>query len=305
MSQDDSDGLPDNRLFELYEQYIGEPDTQTDVYLGFGLFFIGVALAVIAAITFVTGVAAFGYREGSYFVFANVAFVAALLSLPVLLLGIDVLLPVERKAVLVSAGGVLVTVVATAAFSWYYPSQWAEFGASTMLTILGAYGVGLAVVAAATGAALVAHQLERAKPHPSEIEGIEEEAEEESISEAEIEQDIEAAMDGVEMSWGGVEKHESKRLSFSTEDTFEAANVDVEAETTRESGGVDAQVSGLKALKGGDTKTATSSSTVDDQTTKLNELRQRREEEQAAESDEGVLGDIGLVNRLRGLVGRN
>lgn len=151
----------------------------------------------------------------------------------------------------------------------------------------------------------VAHQLERAKPHPSEIEGIEEEDEEESISEDQIEQDIESAMEGVEMSWGGVEKHESKRLSFSTEDSFEAANVDVEAETTRESGGVDAQVSGLKALKGGDTKTATSSSTVDDQTSKLNELRQQRKQEQAAESDEGMLAELGLLDRLRALVGRN
>lgn len=305
MTEDGSDGLPDNRLFDLYEQYIGEPDTETDVYLGFGLFFVGVALAVIAGITFVTGVAAFGYREGSYFAFANVAFVAAMLSLPVLLLGIDILLPVERKAVFASVGGVLVTVGATAAFSWYYPSQWAEFGASTMLTILGTYGVGLAVVAAATGAALVAHQLERAKPHPAEIEGIEEDEEDESISEEEIERDIESAMEGVEMSWGGVEKHESKRLSFSTDEAFEANNVDVEAETTRQSGGVDAQVSGLRALKGGDTKTATSSSTVDDQTSKLNELRQRRQEEQATDSDEGVLASVGLLDRVRGLLGRN
>ncbi|MFC7114493.1 hypothetical protein ACFQH2_05350 [Natronoarchaeum sp. GCM10025703] len=85
MTEDGSDTLPDNKLFDLYEQYIGEPDAQTDVYLGFGLFFIGVALAVIAAVTFIGGVTAFGYREGSYFVFANAAFVAALLSLPLLL----------------------------------------------------------------------------------------------------------------------------------------------------------------------------------------------------------------------------
>jgi|AntDeeMinimDraft_5_1070356.scaffolds.fasta_scaffold02605_2 hypothetical protein len=305
MTEDGSDTLPDNKLFDLYEQYIGEPDAQTDVYLGFGLFFIGVALAVIAAVTFIGGVTAFGYREGSYFVFANVAFVAALLSLPLLLLGVDVLLPVEQKAVLASAAGVVVTIGATVAFSWYYPSQWAEFGATTMLTILGTYGVGLAVVAAATGAALVAHQLERAKPHPSEIEAVEEDEVEESISEEDIEQDIESAMEGVEMSWGGVEKQESKRLSFSASDSFEAANVDVEAETTRQTGGVDTQVSGLKALKGGDTKTATSSSTVDDQTSKLNELRQRKQQEEANEENDGVIADIGLIDRVRGLLGRN
>ena len=28
---------PDNVLFDLYERYIGEPEAETDVYLGFGL----------------------------------------------------------------------------------------------------------------------------------------------------------------------------------------------------------------------------------------------------------------------------
>ena len=31
----DLDGTPDNVLFEWYERYIGDPETETDVYLGF------------------------------------------------------------------------------------------------------------------------------------------------------------------------------------------------------------------------------------------------------------------------------
>ncbi|ADJ15357.1 hypothetical protein C497_12806 [Halalkalicoccus jeotgali B3] len=33
-------------LIEWYERYIGEPDAQTDIYTGFGLFFGGIALAI-------------------------------------------------------------------------------------------------------------------------------------------------------------------------------------------------------------------------------------------------------------------
>ena len=41
-----TDGTPDNVLFEWYGRYIGDPETETDVYLGFGLFFGGIALGV-------------------------------------------------------------------------------------------------------------------------------------------------------------------------------------------------------------------------------------------------------------------
>ena len=35
------EAVPDNVLYDLYETYIGEPEEETDVYLGFGLFFGG------------------------------------------------------------------------------------------------------------------------------------------------------------------------------------------------------------------------------------------------------------------------
>lgn len=305
MTEDGSDTLPDNKLFDLYEQYIGEPDAQTDVYLGFGLFFVAIAFAVIGFALFLWA----GLLEAGsdpYWTRRVFGFSLGMLSIPAAMLSVVVLLPVEKRAVYSAAAGMAICLLAVAVFVSVYPSNWNVQGATDYsIQTTAVYAVGMTVITASTGAALIAHQLAQVKPHPSEIEAVEEDEVEESISEEEIEQDIESAMEGVEMSWGGVEKQESKRLSFSTEDSFEAANVDVEAETTRQSGSVDAQVSGLKALKGGDTKTATSSSTVDDQTSKLNELRQRKQEEDATEDDGGVIADIGLVDRIRGLLGRD
>ncbi len=111
-------------------------------------------------------------------------------------------------------------------------------------------------------------------------------------------------MDGVELSWGGVEKTEHSRLTFS-EDEFDDIDVDVQAKTTRSSG-VDSQVAGLKGLKGGETKTTTSSSTVDDQTAKLRELREEQQANEASSSaTESESAVSSLLDRIRTLLTRN
>lgn len=300
------DDLPDNVLFDWYDSLFGDPESETDVYLGFGLFFIGLGLAAIAAVVFFAGVVAFGFREDPYFIFATVAFSAALLSLPLALLGVDVLLPIEQKAVIASVAGVVITVAATIAFGWSYPDQWAEFDAARMLAVLGTYAVGLTVVAAATGAALIAQQLERAQaPAPSEIEPKADEEPEESYSDEEIRSDIEEAMDGVDMTWGGVEKSENKRLSFTSDfetDVDKSAFDNIEANKTIQDGGVDAQVTGLKQMKGGETKTATSESTVDDQTAALRELKKQKEQDEVPD-DAPVAEQNGFFGRLLSKLG--
>jgi hypothetical protein len=74
--------------------------------------------------------------------------------------------------------------------------------------------------------------------------------------------------------------------------------------------GLDSQIQNLKAMKGGEKKTATSKSTVDDQTKKLKELRKRREREKQRKDEEtssiaaatgkgaGVVGRIKQILRL-------
>jgi len=308
MTEDATGELPDNKLFELYEQYLGEPDAETDVYLGFGLFFVGIAFAVIGLGLFAWS-GAFEYGTGAFWSRRALSFALGMLSVPTLMLSLVVLLPVERRATLSGLGGWTICLLAVVAFWRVYPSNWnVADAADYSIQVTAVFAVGMTVITASTGAALIAHQLARARPGPADIDPVEDEGEEETAYTTEqIEEDIEDAMEGVDLSWGGVEKHESKRLEFSTGPEFDASGVDVEATTTRQSGSVDDQVSGLRQLKGGDKKTATSESTVDDQTNKLKELREQRRKEEEADDDDGIvagIGGSGLVDRVRSVLGR-
>lgn len=307
MTDDATGDLPDNKLFELYEQYIGEPDAETDVYLGFGLFFVGIAFAVIALGLFVWA-GAFERGASAYWARRGPAFALGMLSVPTLMLSLVVLLPVEKRALLSGVGGWTICLLAVGVFWRVYPDNWnvAE-SADYSVQVTAVFALGMTVITASTGAALIAHQLARARPGPTDIDPMEEEDEEETYTTEQIEEDIENAMEGVDLSWGGVEKHESKRLEFSSGPEFDASGVDVEATTTRQEGSVDDQVSGLRQLKGGEKKTATSESTVDDQTNKLKELREQRRKEEAADDEEGLvagIGGSGLLDKLRGALGR-
>ncbi|WP_049923275.1 DUF7139 domain-containing protein [Halopiger djelfimassiliensis] len=298
----------DGYLFDLYRRYIGEPENRTDVYLGFGLFLGGIGLAVVALVLFLWS-STFDRSNQAYFMWVRPAYALGMLSLPAMILGVVVLLPSDRKVLGVSTAGAVVTVAATVGFVLVYPENW-NFMNETDYTVevTATYAVGLAGVTASTGAALIAHYLDMAR----EVERIEvgsDDDESESYSDEEIQQDIDEAMDGVELSWGGVEKTEHRQLRFS-EDEFDDVSVSTSAGTkTVRSSGVDDQVAGLKGLKGGETKTTTSSSTVDDQTAKLRELREQQRDQQAPESpadDEGLRGTVsGLLERFRVLVTRN
>lgn len=298
------DSLPDNVLFDLYEQYIGEPETETDVYLGFGLFFVAISLAAVALLAFVTGVVVYGYRESGYFTFVEAAGSLGLLSLPLAMLSIVVLLPSERRATYGAVAGLVVTGAATVGFASYYPEYWAEFGSREMLLVVGTYAFGLALVLAATATSLVAHQIERVRaPAPSEIDVDPQEEPEETISDEQIERDIEQAMEDVDLTWGGVEQTEHRKLELNTDfvdDELQGGSIDVDAKTVV-SEGTDSQVTGLKQMKGENAaKTATSESTVDDQTAALNELKQQKQEDQvpdnAPTSDAGLLS--GVLSKL-------
>ncbi|WP_323171815.1 permease [Natrialba sp. PRR66] len=285
----------DGYLFDLYRRYIGEPESRTDVYLGFGLFLGGIGLAVVALVLFLWS-STFSRSNPAYFTWVRPAYALGMLSLPAMILGVVVLLPSDRKVIGISGAGALVTLAATIGFLFAYPDNW-NFMAERDYTVevTATYAVGLAGITASTGAALVAHYLELARQTEAVDAGDEDETETEDdpeFSDADIERDIDAAMEGVELSWGGVEKTEHKRLNFSGNE-FDGVSVDTDAGTkTTRSSGVDDQVAGLKGLKGGETKTTTSQSTVDDQTAKLKELReQQREDEQSAEG--GRQGGVG------------
>jgi hypothetical protein len=228
-----------------------------------------------------------------------------MVSLPLVLMGIVVLLPVERRATGGAVVGALLSFAATGWFFTVYPQSWQEYGIEQTLQVIGLYSGGLAIVTISTATALIAQQLEQVKaPAPSEIKVNEDEPEEEeSYSEEEIRADIEQAMEGVEMTWGGVEKSDNRQLSFSGGfgGDVDRSGFDVEPDKRVESGGVDTQVTGLRQMKGGETKTATSNTTVDDQTAALQELKQQKKEDKvpdnAPTADDGLLSN--LLSRLR------
>ncbi|ELY69309.1 DUF7139 domain-containing protein [Natrinema versiforme] len=301
----------DGYLFDLYRRYIGEPEDRTDVYVGFGLFLGGIGLAIIGLLLFLWG-NTFEARSGGYFAWVGPAYALAMTALPVTMLGIVVLLPSERRMLYTSIAGVAVTIGAVVGFLVAYPDNWNGYGADYTVEVIATYAVGLAAITASTGAALIAHYLDMAQQAEVVATETADADDDPELTDEEIQQDIDDAMDGVELSWGGVEKTEHKRLNFSSDD-LDDVSIDTDAgTTTTRSSGVDAQVSGLKGLKGGETKETTSKSTVDDQTAKLKELReqQRAEELATADDDSGAVDTVrkpvaSLLDRFRNLLKRN
>lgn len=295
----------DGYLFDLYRRYIGEPEERTDVYVGFGLFFGGIGIAVTALVLFLWGSTHEVHTvDSAYYDWIQPAYALGMLSLPAMMLGIVVLLPAERKVRYTSVVGAIITIGAVIGFVYAYPMHW-NFVREVDYTIevVATYALGLSGLIASTGAALVAHYLDLARQAETVQIDAEEDGEEE-LSDADVQRDIDEAMEDVELSWGGVQKTEHKRLSFSSDD-FEDVSVDTDVGTkTARSSGVDAQVAGLKGLKGGETKTTTSSSTVDDQTSKLKELREQKRTEELATADNEGSAISGLLDRLRGLLSR-
>lgn len=310
-----SESNAENRLLEYYRRYVGDPDRTIDVYAGFGLFFAGIGLGLI-------GVAIFFYSATlppealSTYAVREVAAVAAAVGLPALLLGVVVLLPVDRRMLYLAGVGAAITLVAVGLFTWAYPYNWnVPDSADYSAQVVAVYTLGLVAVIAATGGALVAHRVERATgaaaggaaggdaASGTGAEGTGDAGGEgETVSEADVRADIERELEDAELTWGGVERSETRRLEL---DTSAVDDVDVDreklagsaTETRTTSGTVNDAVSELKGLQGGEKKTASGEGT-DDQAAKLRELReQQRQEAEADDEDESV------VDRIKGLFG--
>lgn len=283
----------EDRLFELYRRYIGEPDSKRDVYLGFGLFFGGVALGLVGLGLFLlerslaAGTPVWWLRR--------IAFAVGALGLPALLLGVVVLLPVARGPLYAAVAGAVGCLVAVAFFVSVYPQAWNVTTGQDYSTLgVTVYAAGLVVVVGAAGAALVTYQIERVSP---EAAAAEDEAEAETVTDEQVERDIEEAMSNTELSWGGVQKQETRRLSINPDAEVDEAdrrrfeNAKHTA-TTHRSESVDDAVAGLKHLRGGEKREARSSGGVDDQTAALKQLREQKRQEAAAESGGGLLARV-------------
>jgi hypothetical protein len=296
----------EDTLLTWYRRYVGQPDQRRDIYLGFGLFFAGIAFGIVGLVLFL-GEGALSGPEKLYWI-REIAFAVGAMGLPVTLLGVVVLLPGDDRVRYVGIAGTAITLLAVAVFVTAYPYNW-DVGRQADYSIHGTalYAVGLVTVLGATGSTLVGYHVERATPAAADS-GAEEEDDEParpSVSDEQVERDIEEAMQETEISWGGIQKSETRRITVETED----AEIDtsgfegVQAKTVRSTGNVDDAVSNLQGLKGGTERTDRSSSGVDDQAAALKQLRA---EKMATESDsESALNRPeggGLLSRLRGLL---
>lgn len=289
-----SEAPDSNQLLRYYQRYIGDPDRTVDVYAGFGLFFIGLVLGTVGVIVFLYS-ATLPADELSTYAIREVAGVAAALGLPALLLGIVVLLPVDKRMLYVAAAGTAVTIVAIGIFVWAYPFNWnvmspPDYSAQGIAV----YSLGIALVVSSTGAALVAHRVERATSESTAAAAEEEKATDETVTDEQVRADIDSALADTELSWGGVERTESRRLSLNTSaiDEIDSESLpDSSVETRTADNSVNDAVSQLRGLQGGEVETASGDST-DDQAAALRELREQQREQQANAANQSLLGRL-------------
>ncbi len=290
-----SEATDRNQLLRYYRQYIGDPDRTVDVYAGFGLFFVGLGLGVAGVVVFLYSATLSGTAYG----LRAVAIVSGAVGAPTLLGGIVVLLPVDRRMLVVAGGGSMICAAGIVRFVGVYPNDFnVSVGPDYAAQVVGIYSVGIVAVVGATAAALVAHQIERAADPTGAVESAEVEDDEETVSDEQVQADIDSALDDAELSWGGVTKTETRTLNL---DTGSIDDIDTESlpegiETRTADSSVSNAVSQLKGLQGGEVETASGEGT-DDQAAALRELReQQREDEQATPADRS------LIDRLRAVV---
>jgi hypothetical protein len=267
-----SDAPGQNQLVSYYHQYIGDPDRTIDIYAGFGTFFLGLGLGLAGIVIFLYGAS---LSETAY-ALREIAVVTGAIGAPALLVGVVILLPVDKRMLAVAGGGSVICMVGIARFVSAYPTNFNVGGADATAEVVGIYSVGLVLVVAATAAALIAHRVEQAS---ATVATESEDDEAETVSDEEVEADIQRELEDAEISWGGVEKRETRRLNLDTSalDDVDRENLPESSIETRTSdSSVDDAVSQLQGLQGGNMKTASGQST-DDQAAALSELKQQQQ----------------------------
>lgn len=291
-----SDTADGDRLVEFYRAYLGEPDRRTDVYLGFALFFVGLGLGLLGLALFIIERAALG---GLVFWVRQIAFAIGALGLPVILVAVVVLLPADRRSLYAASGGLVIVVGAIVFFLSVYPSNWNHGTPDYSLHGVTVYAVGLVTVLSATAAALVSYHVERAgtdtatgasggDPEAAGSDRSGGSTDDPGVTDAQVESDIDEAMSGTEISWGGVERVDTERLEITPDEELDGESLDQSSAKVHRSSGIDEQLSALSGLQGGEQRTD-SGSGVDDQAAALKELREQQKQEAERNESAGVL----------------
>lgn len=298
-SGEDQRAPPEGTLQTLYRRYVGEPESERDIYVGFGAFFGGVALGLVGLVVFVySGVQPAG--SDIFWQLREAALVFTMLALPAIGVSVTVLLPVGRRTLATSLVGAAICLVGTAWLTQVYPFQWTAAGND--VSVLSTYAVGVVLLAAATGSSLVAQYVDSRAARGTEPAGADGEGDAgaggEAVSDEQVAADIDEAMSDTSLTWGGVDQAantERLKLDMPEMPDVDRSSAESVTETRSASEDVDDAVSGLRQLQGGDRETARTES-PDDQVNALTEFRQQQEAE-AIET--GVEDDRGLLAWLR------
>ncbi|AXR80563.1 DUF1508 domain-containing protein [Natrarchaeobaculum sulfurireducens] len=132
-------------LFRLYERYVGEPDSSSDVY-GYWLFILGYLVAAAGVLVFVVSYAG---DTGSYFLI-RVSTVIAGTGATIGLFGIVLLLPVRKRGIQASVVGLVIALAGVAFFAAVYPHDWRGHGADYSVEVIAVYSVGIGIIAGVT-----------------------------------------------------------------------------------------------------------------------------------------------------------
>jgi hypothetical protein len=268
---------------EIYRQLIGPIEDRREVYLGFGLFFIGVGLVLVSIVAFLWSTT-YPSADPVKYVFREIAVTAGASGIPVILLSTAVLLPVSRRVDIIGTGGVITCLFATTQFVAVYPRATAWNQSSSF--IVSVYAVGAVIVLTAAGTALSGYRIEMVanatatqKSETSDSEATSEsDNNEDEISDERVERQIENAMAAAELTCGGVERDDGQTLQFTTnEDEYDARNVTEAGVKESRGGSVDDAVEGLQGLRG-DKRETESGSDTSEQATALSDLRANLDE---------------------------
>lgn len=136
--------VENNRLFSLYAKYVGEPDSRLHVY-GYWLFLLGSVVSFLGIVVYQLGPT----DPSSQYVYIvrEVSTTLAGIGLPLGLLGIVLMLPVKRRALLAAVGGAAIALGGVGLFTYVYPYNWVVTTPDYSDQVIAIYTVGVAVVA--------------------------------------------------------------------------------------------------------------------------------------------------------------
>ena len=278
-------------LLSIYRRYIGEPESQRDVYVGFATFFGGIALGFVGLVLFLySGMQPNG--STAFWQLREVALAAVMLGLPAVALSFAVLLPVGQRTMAASLVGAGICAVGAVWLTQVYPYQWTSAGND--ISVLSTYAAGIVLLAASTGSSLVAQYVDSVAPREADTATTDSEATDDSVSDDQVAEDIEEAMSDSSLTWGGLETEpntERLTLNMPEHPDIDGASVESATETRSAADEVDDAVSGLQQLQGGEQETQRVASS-DDQVDALTRVREQQETddiETGVERERGVL----------------